>query len=127
MHPGWWDILADGVKWLKANEGALRDVHWFGGDPVGEGGRGAIYGYASAGAGKGIVVVRNSADAKLDFSDRLSRILDLPETASGAKVTSKKVVYSHGAKIGDAKSCADTLSVSLEPHSMAVVEFALGR
>lgn len=127
MHPGWWDILADGVKWLKANEGALRDVHWFGGDPVGEGGRGAIYGYASAGAGKGIVVVRNSADAKLDFSDRLSRILDLPEAASGAKVTSKKVVYSHGAKIGDAKSCADTLSVSLEPHSMAVVEFALGR
>ena len=126
MSPKWWDILADGVKWLKANERTLRDVHWIGGDPVGRGGAGAIYGYASATKGKGVVTIRNSSDKPLKFSEKLSTLLDLPASESGAAVKSQKTVYSHDAEIGKVARVTDALSVSLAPHAMAVVEFELG-
>ena len=127
MHPSWWDILAAGVKWIKANEVALRDVHWIGGDPVGPDGRGAIYGYASAGNGKGIVTIRNSADEPLEFSGRLSQLLDLEEGDASTNIKSQKVAYSHGATVGKVKTAADTFAVSLEPHAMAVVEFEFAK
>ena len=126
MRAKWWDILADGVKWLKANERVLRDVHWIGGDPVGKGGAGAIYGYASAAKGKGVVTIRNSSDKPLKFSEKLSTLLDLPASESGAAVKSQKTVYSHDAEIGKVARVTDALSVSLAPHAMAVVEFELG-
>lgn len=126
MHSAWWDILAAGVKWIKANESVLRDVHWIGGDPVGPNGRGAVYGYASAGTDKGIVTIRNSADEPLDFAVPLAKLLDLPKAKSGAAVKSQKIAYSHDAKIGKVKTVADELSVSLAPHAMAVIEFEFG-
>ena len=124
MHPKWWDILASGVKWLKANEAVFRDVHWIGGDPVGKGGAGAIYGYASAGEGKGIVTIRNSSDKTLEFSEPLAKLLDLPESQKNATVESQKTVYSHDAEIGAVKRVSDALAVKLAPHAMAVMEFA---
>ena len=127
MTSEWWDILADGVKWLKANESVLRDVHWIGGDPVGRGGVGAIYGYASAARGKGIVTVRNSSDKPLKFSEKLANLLDLPASEFGASVKSQKTVYSHDAEIGGVKCVSDNLSASLAPHAMAVVEFEIGK
>lgn len=123
MHPSWWDVLADGVKWLKANEKVLRDVHWIGGDPVGPDGRGAVYGYASAGEGKGIVTIRNAADEKLVFSGTLAKLLDLPDETAGAKIKSQKTVFSHGVETGAVKSCAETFTATLEPHAMAIIEF----
>ena len=125
MHREWWDILAAGVKWLKANEGVLRDVHWIGGDPVGPDGRGAVYGYASAGEGKGVIAIRNSASESLEFSGKLARLLDLPDSTEASKPLSRKIVYSHGAKIGEIKSREDVFTVNLEPHGMALIEFAV--
>ncbi len=128
MHPSWWDVLADGVKWLKANEAVLRDVHWIGGDPVvGKGPSGEIYGYASAGKGKGIVTIRNPADKPQEFSGTLANILDLPAAQAGAPVKSQKTAYSHDAEVGKVARASDAFSVRLAPHAMAVVEFELGR
>ena len=125
MHPAWWDVLADGVKWLKANERVLRDVHWIGGDPVGKGGAGAIYGYASAGAGKGIVILRNSSDEALDFAEPLWKVLDLPETQAKRQVKSRNIVYSHDAELGGVMSLKDVLAVRLAPYGVILVEFAM--
>ena len=126
MHPAWWDILADGVKWMKANESALRDVHWVGGDPSADnGGKGAIYGYASADAGKGIVILRNSSDETLDFAEPLWKVLDIPETQAKRQVKSSKVVYSHDAELGGVKSLQDVLAVRLAPYGVVLVEFTM--
>ena len=125
MHPAWWDILADGVKWIKANEASLRDVHWVGGDPSADNGKGAIYGYASAGAGKGIVVLRNSSDETLDFAEPLWKVLDLTESQAKRQVKSSKIVYSHDAELGAVKSLQDTLAARLAPYGVVLVEFTL--
>ena len=125
MHPAWWDILADGVKWIKANEASLRDVHWVGGDPSADDGKGAIYGYASAGAGKGIVVLRNSSDETLDFAEPLWKVLDLTESQAKRQVKSSKIVYSHDAELGAVKSLQDTLAARLAPYGVVLVEFTL--
>lgn len=126
MHPTWWDILADGVKWIKANEAVLRDVHWVGGDPSAEnGGKGAIYGYASAGAGKGIVILRNSSDETLDFAEPLWKVLDLPEAQAKRQIKSRKIVYSHDAELGDVKSLKNVLTARLAPSGVVLVEFAM--
>lgn len=126
MHPSWWDVLADGVKWIKANEAALRDVHWVGGDPSADnGGAGAIYGYASAGAGKGIVILRNSSAETLEFNEPLWKVLDVPESQSKSLVKSRKIVYSHGAELGEVKIVQDDLRASLGPCAVVLVEFGI--
>lgn len=128
MHPRWWDILADGVKWLKANERVLRDVHWVGGDPVvGKGGVGEIYGYASADGGMGVVTLRNPSDRAQEFSASLAEVLDLPEELANAEVRAQRTAYAHDAEIGKVARASDALAVRLAPHAMAVVEFKLGR
>ena len=127
MCPKWWDILADGVKWLKSNADVMRDVHWIGGDPVGRGGVGVIYGYASAGVGKGVVTVRNPSDRPQTFSGKLSKLLDLTAAQTGAAVKSQKTVYSHDAEIGKVARVSDEFSVRLAPCAMAVVEFDFGK
>lgn len=128
MHPSWWDVLADGVKWIKANEAALRDVHWVGGDPSADnGGAGAIYGYASADSGKGIVILRNSSVETLEFAEPLWKVLDVPEAQSKRAVKSRKIVYSHDAELGETKSLKDALTARLAPYAVVLVEFELGR
>lgn len=124
MHRDWWDILAAGVKWIVANEPVMRDVHWIGGDPDGDGGCAAVYGYASAGPGKGVVLLRNPSGSGRSFSGRLCDILDLPPGTAPA-VMSQRTVYSHDAEIGRAASCADVFRAELGPFAVALVEFEL--
>ncbi len=94
MSKVWWDILADGVKWLKANENTLTDAHWIGGDPA-DGKdmqkRGNapkdIYGYASLGKEKGIVILRNPTDKPQDITVDLEGWLEMPKARQGASYT----------------------------------------
>jgi len=103
------------------------DVHWTGGDPVGNGGAGAIYGYASANGTKGVVTLRNSSDKPLAFAECLAKLLDLSASEFGAVVKSQRTVYSHDAEIGNVAHVSDVFSISLAPHAMAVVEFDFGQ
>ena len=92
MSATWWDILAKGVKWIKANESTLMDSHWIGGDP-GEGThygntRGPakdIYGYAALGEKKGIVILRNPSDKTQSYKLVLDDVLEMPGAAKASK------------------------------------------
>lgn len=90
MSAVWWDILAEGVKWLKANESTLADAHWIGGDP----GSGAdlqkrdnapkeVYGYAALGEKKGIVILRNPSDKSQTVRGTLDGWLETPKARQG--------------------------------------------
>jgi hypothetical protein len=92
MSATWWDILAKGVKWIKANESTLMDSHWIGGDP-GEGThygntRGPakdVYGYAALGEKKGIVILRNPSDKAQSYKLVLDDVLEMPGAAKASK------------------------------------------
>ncbi len=93
MSKVWWDILANGVKWLKANEATLTDAHWIGGDPAdgpdmakrGNAPK-SIYGYASLGQNKGIVILRNPSDQTRTLSATLDGWLEMPRARQGVPV-----------------------------------------
>ncbi|MCR5184094.1 MAG: hypothetical protein K6B46_05285 [Opitutales bacterium] len=133
MHKGWWDILADGVKWLKANQHTLVDVHWVGGDPLSDNKTPGVYGYASwSGAAaavkgkkqelKGIVILRNPGDKALKFEASVEELLDLPKDAP-KEITAVKEVYKHGVKYAAPKKAGEKINFSFEPFGLVLVEF----
>lgn len=137
MHEEWWDILANGVKWLKKNEAVLRDVHWVGGDPcfgrpAAEGANppGEVYGYASwlgrEKAAKGIVILRNPSDQPQTFTTRLNKIFELRNLPrEKAKVLNMRVTYSHDAKVPQPKTAAEEFTISFGPFGIALIEYKL--
>lgn len=130
MHEKWWDILADGIKWLKANEGILGDTHWVGGDPCfgrpaveGANPPGDVYGYASWKRTKGVVILRNPSDQPQTFKTSLKELFEL-EGLPRAKAPVKKlsVVYSHGAVFPQPETAASPIEVKFEPFGVILVE-----
>lgn len=126
MHQHWWDVLANGVKWLKANEKVLKDTHWVGGDPW-VNGTGEVYGYASYAAGKkrakGIVILRNPSDKPATFKATFAKLFELDGLA-GAKKTVKQVksVHSHDAKFTSPAKISDEFTVEFGPFGIELVE-----
>ena len=128
MHETWWDILADGIKWLKANESILGDTHWVGGDPWSKGG--GIYGYASylddQKQGRGIVILRNSAAEPKMLTTSLGDLLELGGLARAqAAVSGFKVVYAHGAAFPKPATAAQSVDVKIDPFGVILVEIGL--
>ncbi len=128
MHEKWWDILADGVKWLKANVDTLVDVHWVGGDPLGD--KANVYGYASwkpgigKKPGKGIVILRNPSKEAQTFKSSLAELLELPESEKGKNVRGGfKHVYEHDVKIVAPKGWTADKSVTFEFGPFGVILF----
>ena len=127
MHEKWWDILADGVKWIKKNEKILKDSHWIGGDPWQNGAGGEIYGYASWGkftkGAKGIVILRNSADTARTIKTTLSKLFELDGLADAkAAVGGVKSVYAHGASAPKVKRADEEFEITFEPFGLILFE-----
>ncbi len=113
MSSKWWDILADGVKWLRANESTLRDTHWFGGRPS----WGKVYGYASYSPTKQIMVIRNPSPKAQIYKPDYAAIFELP---AGAKMGRQvKVVFA----TSGAKAQLVSAPIKLAPFEVKVIEF----
>ncbi|HEX6535247.1 MAG TPA: hypothetical protein VF041_11650 [Gemmatimonadaceae bacterium] len=72
-----WDDIAESARWSRRNAGTLVDAHWIGGDPAWL----EPYGWASWSRGKGILVLRNPADAPRSIELDIARALELPPGA----------------------------------------------
>ncbi len=116
MSPMWWDILADGIRWLCANESVLRDTHWVGGAPS----RGEIYGYASWSPKKSIIAVRNPSDKAQTWKADLAVALELPQGVPVPKAS--KIVYASSGRTLEQLVASDG-SVALEPFETVVIEY----
>ena len=141
MSKTWWDILANGVKWLKANESVLTDAHWIGGDP-GSGHdiqkRGNepkdIYGFASLGAKKGIVILRNPSNKAQSIDVNLDALLETPKARRAATFTptvifNSTTAYENAGKPGAFQpiwpaTTADTVTWTLPPFATILFEIA---
>lgn len=105
MTDTWWDILAEGVKYVKANEAIFTDAHWIGGDPsVG------IYGYASLGDRKGIITLRNPTSGTLTIEDSLDDWLEMPSALKNRGFTTK-MIYNSTAEYDNAADTTDDFAI----------------
>ena len=75
-----WDVLAECTRWSRENADVLVDVHWVGGDP----GKAEPYGYAAWSPRKGILLLRNPADAPQSIRVDLGAAFELPAKARTA-------------------------------------------
>jgi hypothetical protein len=73
-----WDVLAESARWSRENADILRDTHWVGGDP----GKGEAYGWASWGAKKGILVLRNPSASPREIRIDVEKAFELPAPAA---------------------------------------------
>lgn len=73
-----WDCLAKAIKWAKANESIMPDVHWIGGDPFRE----EVYGYAAWSPDKAYLSIRNPSEEKKSYLVDAAVVFDLPDGAA---------------------------------------------
>ncbi|MBR5592150.1 MAG: hypothetical protein IKW38_06480 [Kiritimatiellae bacterium] len=139
MSETWWDILANGVKWLKQNETVLTDAHWIGGDP-GTGHdlqkRGNdpkdIYGYASLGKEKGIVMLRNPSDKPQTITATIDAWLEMPNARKDTAIKpvvifNSTTAYENAGKPGAfapvwPKTTGETVTWTLPPFTTFLFE-----
>lgn len=143
MSKTWWDILAEGVKWIKANETTLVDAHWIGGDPadgpdMAKRGNAPkdIYGYAALGPEKGIVILRNPSDKPQTLPVDLDGWLEMPKARQGSAYTptvifNSTTAYENAGKPGAfapawPKTTAERLTWELPPFATFLFEVRFG-
>ena len=73
-----WGDLAECIKWQKAQEDVLPDVHWVGGNPW-EGSKANVYGWAAWNGEKATLALRNPAASQQTFRTTLRQALDIPD------------------------------------------------
>ena len=73
-----WDCLAKAIKWAKANESVMPDVHWIGGDPFKE----EVYGYAAWSPDKAYLSIRNPSEEKKSYVVDAAVVFELPDGAA---------------------------------------------
>jgi len=126
MHESWWDILANGIKWLKANTETLRDVHWIGGDPA-DGQTYSVYGHASLSDRKGIIILRNPSDREQNFSATPDDLLEMPAARKGTTIVKWTPVYVSEVSLSGTRPAktSDTFTITLKPFGVYLVELTL--
>lgn len=73
-----WGDLAECIKWQKAQEDVLPDVHWVGGNPW-DGSKANVYGWASWNGEKATLALRNPSASAQTFTTTLREALDIPD------------------------------------------------
>ncbi|WP_347243579.1 hypothetical protein [Thermogutta sp.] len=74
-----WDHLAECIRWARANQSTLADVHWVGGNPL----EGEIYGYAAWGNGQGTLILRNPSPQVREILLQPREVWELPRDMKG--------------------------------------------
>lgn len=113
-----WDTVAANATWARANERLLGDVHWVGGDPAG----GAVYGTAawnsSAGASKGMLMLRNPNPAAQTFTVNPRAVFELP----GGTHQRYRFTERDGRRSAFVADAATPVTITLQPFEVAVLQ-----
>ncbi len=73
-----WGELADCIKWQKAQEDVLPDVHWVGGNPW-DGSKANVYGWAAWNGERATLALRNPSTSEQTFTTTLREALEIPD------------------------------------------------
>lgn len=72
-----WGDLAECIRWQKAQEDVLPDVHWVGGDPW-DGSKANVYGWAAWNGERATLALRNPSASAQIFTTTLREALEIP-------------------------------------------------
>ncbi len=72
-----WGDLAECIRWQKAQEDVLPDVHWVGGNPW-DGSKANVYGWAAWNGERATLALRNPSASAQTFTTTLREALDIP-------------------------------------------------
>ena len=73
-----WSDLAECIRWQKAQEDVLPDVHWVGGNPW-DGSKANVYGWAAWNGERAMLALRNPAASAQTFTTTLREALEIPD------------------------------------------------
>ena len=73
-----WGDLAECIRWQKAQEDVLPDVHWVGGNPW-DGSKANVYGWAAWNGERATLALRNPSASAQTFTTTLREALDIPD------------------------------------------------
>ena len=73
-----WGDLAECIRWQKAQEDVLPDVHWVGGNPW-DGSKANVYGWAAWNGERATLALRNPSASAQTFTTTLREALEIPD------------------------------------------------
>ena len=73
-----WGDLAECIRWQRAQEDVLPDVHWVGGDPW-DGSKANVYGWAAWNGERATLALRNPSASSQTFTVTLREALEIPD------------------------------------------------
>lgn len=112
-----WAVLAECIRFSRANQRLLADSHWIGGNPE----KHEIYGCAAWNpADGGIITLRNPDDKPQTITLDLAKIWELPATVSGA-VELRSPWPSERAKPGLRTPVREPLGITLQPFEVVTL------
>lgn len=73
-----WGDLAECIRWQKAQEDVLPDVHWVGGNPW-DGSKANVYGWAAWNGERATLALRNPSTSTQTFTTTLREAFEIPD------------------------------------------------
>ena len=116
-----WGDLAECIRWQRAQEDVLPDVHWVGGDPW-DGNKANVYGWAAWNGERATLALRNPSASSQTFTVTLREALEIPDyihtSITLANAFSQKIM---GGLVLDTPIDIDTpLTLRLAPSSVYI-------
>ncbi len=118
MTDEFWDILAEGAKWARANEDVLVDAHWVGGDP----GHGRVYGVAAWSPTKATLMLRNPSDQPQSIKIDPEKAFELPQHENVRTFTMKSPWADEANKSAVTLAAGEAHTFELQPFEVIVLE-----
>ena len=118
MTDEFWDIVAEGAKWARANEDVLVDAHWVGGDP----GHGQVYGVASWNPTKATLMLRNPSDQPQSIKIDPEKVFELPQQENVRTFTMKSPWADEANRPAVTLAAGEAHTFELQPFEVMVLE-----
>ena len=112
-----WNVLAEGLKWAREAFPTFERVRMHGGDPR----KKEVYGYTAWNENQGYISMHNPSDEEKTYSVKLDRAAGLVASSGPFVVTSPLKNSLKG--VQDSYKDGDTLTVTLQPKEIRLVEF----
>lgn len=112
-----WQVNAEAAKWIEENFDILQKSKMFGGRPA----DGDVYGYSCWNGNEGIVSIRNPKNVTQTYELKYDRLIGVSEGLSN--VYGKVVVGDQKWQTNDALDYGETVSYTLEPQEVLILQF----
>ena len=117
LQPGDWDVLAEGLRWVRAVFPAFRRARRVGGSPK----AGEVYGYTAWDATQGYVALHNPSGIATSSTVTLDRAFGLVPGSGPFHVSSPMDDATRG--LPATVAAGDALALELRPREIRVINF----